>query len=233
MTDLVNINASASPEVQMNENFEAVSPAGLFGVKRSTTGGLTFGYYGGRFWDRSAGAFATKPDGTVVLPASQASVYIEAAPDGTVSQNTVGWTAGSTPLYLATTSGSAITALADYRIALGGLESDPQETQQDLAVLNSPGTVDWDASKGMVGVLTLTADAHMNAPTNLPIAGTATLILNQDLVGGRTMTWDAAFNFPGGTAPTLTSAAGSTDLLHFKIIDGDTLLLIAASLDLS
>lgn len=238
-TLLETINASASPEVQMNENFEAVAPGGLFGVRRVTTAGLTFGYFGGRFWDRNASAYDTVANGTVVLPASEANVYIEAAPDGTVSQNTVGWSEGKTPLYIATTSGSAITALEDYRVLVNAFEAPlPQETQQDLELLNSPATIDWDMSKGMVGKVVLTADAELLAPTNMPTTGTATLVVTQDGGGGNVLTFGEAtgaamFKFPGGTPPTITATGGATDLLHFKIIDGGTLLLIAASQDLS
>ena len=49
MSRLQTINASASPEVQINENFDAVAPNSLFARKAPTTAGLTWGYYGGIF----------------------------------------------------------------------------------------------------------------------------------------------------------------------------------------
>ena len=47
MSRLQTINASASPEVQINENFDAVAPNALFARKATATAGLTWGYYGG------------------------------------------------------------------------------------------------------------------------------------------------------------------------------------------
>lgn len=43
------INASASPEVQMNENFEALDWASVYAKNALTTTGLTWGYLGGRW----------------------------------------------------------------------------------------------------------------------------------------------------------------------------------------
>lgn len=37
--------------------------------------------------------------------------------------------------------------------------------------------------------------------------------LRQDGTGSRTMTWPAAFDWPGGTVPALSTAANSVDLL--------------------
>jgi len=68
MPTLQSIDASASPEVQMNENFYAVAAAALFGRKDSTTAGLTLGLYGGIIG--GIGTFATIADTTVLLTGS-------------------------------------------------------------------------------------------------------------------------------------------------------------------
>lgn len=48
------------------------------------------------------------------------------------------------------------------------------------------------------------------------------LALKQDGVGSRTVTWpsNATVRWPGGTAPTLTTAAGKTDYFRFECLDG-------------
>jgi hypothetical protein len=43
------INASASPEVQMNENAVTLEAFSVYGKNPATTSGLTWGYYGGRW----------------------------------------------------------------------------------------------------------------------------------------------------------------------------------------
>ena len=41
------------------------------------------------------------------------------------------------------------------------------------------------------------------------------LVLKQDGTGSRTATWPGAVKWPGGTAPTLTTAANSIDIISF------------------
>lgn len=41
------------------------------------------------------------------------------------------------------------------------------------------------------------------------------LVLKQDSTGSRTVTWPAAVKWPGGTAPTLTTAGNSIDIIAF------------------
>ena len=109
---LQSINASASPEVQMNENAEAVEAACTFGINRATTTGLMLGIYGGVL--HTDGVAAVKSNSTIALTASQTN-YVERTRDGTVSKNTTGFSADKIPLYTATTNTTAITAVQDYR----------------------------------------------------------------------------------------------------------------------
>lgn len=61
-------------------------------------------------------------------------------------------------------------------------------------------------------ILTLTGNRTMAAPSN-PLDGQAILLfVKQDGTGSRTLTWNAAFNFEQGTAPTLTTIAGRGDM---------------------
>lgn len=48
------------------------------------------------------------------------------------------------------------------------------------------------------------------------------LYLTQDATGGRTVTWPASVRWAGGTAPTLSTAANSVDILVFETINGGT-----------
>jgi hypothetical protein len=83
-----------------------------FGVKGSTTTGLTFGYYGGNVV--ADGSLQNIADGTVALTASQNN-FVERNAAGTVSVNTTAFTAGNIPLYLVTTDSSGITGITDER----------------------------------------------------------------------------------------------------------------------
>jgi hypothetical protein len=100
-------------ETIANENFGAVSPAGLFGKKYSTTTGLTLGYYGGIMM--IDGVLTSIADGTVALTASQTN-YVEATRAGTVLANyATGWTAGRIQLFEILTGSSSISSITDLR----------------------------------------------------------------------------------------------------------------------
>jgi hypothetical protein len=194
------IFASGSPEVQMNEAFVAVKPAGLFGNRGSTTTGLVFGYYGGVIWNGSA--YEVIADGTLTLDASQAAVYIEVDSAGVVSKNLVGFTAGSTPLYLATTSATVITALTDYRTMLPQLAKFSAVTLENLTIASGTITASnpalsitqtWnDAGVTFVGAdtnITVTAAAAASLVERWRVGGTEILSLRKDgLLTAHTLT---------------------------------------------
>lgn len=106
------LETQAQKATTVNENFEAVSVAGLFGIKYVTTSGLTFGYYGGYL--NVEGVPVLISDGTLALTAS-ATNWVERTPAGVVSFNTSAFTPGLIPLYRLVTSGTGITTVDDRR----------------------------------------------------------------------------------------------------------------------
>lgn len=112
------------PEVLANALFNSGSPATAFGVRASTTSGLTLGYYGGTIIN-SSGAYTQVANGTVTLDASTTS-YVEVDADGVVSENTSGFTSGSTRLYTVVTGANGITSYTDWRTCqIGGTGAAP------------------------------------------------------------------------------------------------------------
>jgi hypothetical protein len=81
--------------------------------------------------------------------------------------------------------------------------------------LTDQATVTWDANASAVAVLTLGGNRTIAAPTNLVDGGTYILRLYQDGTGSRTVTWNSVFKWPGGVAPTLSTAASSKDIVFF------------------
>ena len=68
-------------------------------------------------------------------------------------------------------------------------------------------------ANGTVQVITLTGSATITMPT--AVAGKSfILFLKQDGTGSRTVTWSTV-NWPGGTAPTITSTASKMDIYSF------------------
>ena len=119
MTTLQTINASSSPETQVNENFESLS-ALAFGAKRQpVTSGLTWGYYGGRYNGN------TVADGTVTLSNNSTNYIVVKKSDGVVSVSTVNtnWNDGTNyrRLYQVTTLNGNVSAVVDSRLDTNGL----------------------------------------------------------------------------------------------------------------
>jgi hypothetical protein len=86
-----------------------------------------------------------------------------------------------------------------------------------IITLTDAATVSWDASLSNVFRLTLnTAGANraVGAPSNLRV-GTYILEVIQDGSGNRTITWNAAFKWPAGVAPVLSTSAGAKDIISF------------------
>jgi hypothetical protein len=79
-----------------------------------------------------------------------------------------------------------------------------------------PGTTDIDWTSGNFAAMTFGASNSSFAFTANPSnAGLLILELTQDATGSRTATWPAAVKWPNGTAPTLTTAANSVDVIRF------------------
>ena len=102
-----------SKELTVNALVDASSPALIFGRRQSTCSGLTWGFYGGRFFvDGLTQAIA---NGQITLTAS-ASNYVEVTRAGVVSSNTSGFTAGRIPLYVVVTGTTTVTSYTDVRV---------------------------------------------------------------------------------------------------------------------
>lgn len=79
-----------------------------------------------------------------------------------------------------------------------------------------PSAVEYKQVKYILG-----GNVTLTAPT--PSEGQFfTLILRQDATGSRTVAWSATPNIDwvGGSAPTITTTASSTDILEFRSDDG-------------
>lgn len=84
---------------------------------------------------------------------------------------------------------------------------------QGTAALTDAATIATDASLGNVFTVTLGGNRTLGAPTNLAAGATYIWIITQDGTGSRTLSYNAVFKWPGGAAPTLSTAAGAVDII--------------------
>ncbi len=84
--------------------------------------------------------------------------------------------------------------------------------------LADAATVNWDAASGTTGMLAIGGNRTVAYPTNTEAGMDLTLVVTQDATGSRTITWNGNYYWAGGTAPTLSTAANSVDILRFKVL---------------
>ncbi|MBI4291334.1 MAG: hypothetical protein HY661_07645 [Betaproteobacteria bacterium] len=123
--NLQSINASASPEVQVNENFEALDWAAVYSKNALTSSGLTWGYLGGRWagFAVTAGTL-TLTDG-VSPPATNYIVVARADGAASVSASATNWndTANYARLYKVDVVSGLVSAVEDHRAGPGGIHA--------------------------------------------------------------------------------------------------------------
>ena len=171
------IEAATNAATRLNENFDAASPAMLYGRDARTTTGLTWGYVGGRFGS------ALITSGTVTLDASTTNYLVAAQADGavSVSDTTTDWddAANFLRLYKITTGAAAVTGYEDHRQAIGGAGggggmTNPMTTAGDMIIGGASGApTRLAAGTNTIDVLGMASGAPAwvkRAPLIIPIA---------------------------------------------------------------
>ena len=82
--------------------------------------------------------------------------------------------------------------------------------------LTDEATITWDAQAKPITAVTLTANRILAAPSNGQAGQFISLLIIQDAGGTNTLAWNAVFEFPSETAPTLTSTGDLADLFVFR-----------------
>lgn len=130
------VTPGSGAAVQVNDNFDALAQAGVFGKNNPATSGLTFGYYGGNFNGNVIAA------STVALTANATNYIVALIATGvvSVSTTTTNWLSGAyVQLHKVITGASTITSWSDFtpKISIGF--TNPMTTAGDLIVGGSAG----------------------------------------------------------------------------------------------
>ena len=109
-----------------------------------------------------------------------------------------------------------------------------------LALSGKVGAGITAASDGSTITLDLSANTHQSvtlggnrtfaAPSNQTIGQSGSFFITQDGSGSRTASFNSAFKFVGGTAPTLSTSAGAVDRIDY-VVKSSNVIHCAISLD--
>jgi len=84
------------------------------------------------------------------------------------------------------------------------------------STLTDGATINWNAETQDVCKVTLGGNRTLAAPTNGTTGQFISILVIQDATGGRTLTWNAVYEFASDTAPTLTTTANLGDVFVFR-----------------
>lgn len=205
------VNASASPEVQTNENFETIDYSSVYGKRQPVTTALTWGYYGGRWGGFSVAA------GTLTLTNAATNYIVVQRSDGAISVSTssTNWdnTQAYARVYKLTTAGSVVTATEDHRAGPGGIFGSSSTTASGPSSATDNAIARYDGTTGKLlqnSVVTISDTGAIAGAISLSISqGTITDPANAFSVAS---TWnDAADTFVGiDVAITDTNSAADS-----------------------
>ena len=83
--------------------------------------------------------------------------------------------------------------------------------------LTDGATIAVDLSLGNNFTVTLAGNRTLGAPTNVTAGQSGVIVVTQDGTGSRTLAYNSAYKFAGGTAPTLTTTASAVDVLAYYV----------------
>ena len=76
--------------------------------------------------------------------------------------------------------------------------------------------------------LTLGINTHLNLPSNPTVGQGGSIIVTQDGTGSRTLSYAGAWEFPSGTAPTLTTTANAQDRIDYLVVAANAIHAVAS-----
>ena len=100
-----------------------------------------------------------------------------------------------------------------------------------INTLSDSSTITVNFTGAIIHTVTLGGNRTLNQSNAINAIGqSGSIFIVQDGTGSRTLAFNSAFKFPGGTAPTLSTAANAIDRLDY-IVRGDADVHAVVSLD--
>jgi hypothetical protein len=126
----------------------------------------------------------------------------------------------------------AMTITSDEEIGIGTASPGKQlhitkSAVADLNALTDASTVAVDFDVGQNFTLTLAGNRALGNPTNVTAGQTGSIFVTQDGTGSRTLSYGTSWEFPAGTAPTLTTTAAAVDRIDYIVKTSTSIQAVA------
>ena len=168
-------------------------------------------------WDKSDDALEFADNAKLVFGSSS---------DLTISHN------GSNSVFNETGTGNLQLQLGGstkFEVASGGV-SLTGGAASNITALSDGATITIDMATACHHSVTLGGNRTFAAPSNQVVGQSGSIFITQDGTGSRTASFNSAFKFVGGTAPTLSTAASAVDRIDY-IIKSSNVIHCSVSLD--
>ena len=97
----------------------------------------------------------------------------------------------------------------------------------NINALSDGASITIDMALALHHSVTLGGNRAFAAPTNQAVGQSGSIFITQDGSGSRTASWNAAFKWAGGTAPTLTTTASAVDRVDYLIKSSNVIHAVA------
>ena len=87
----------------------------------------------------------------------------------------------------------------------------------NIVTLNDATNISYDMDDGNNAEVTLAGNRTLDNPTNITVGQSGSIFISQDGTGSRTLAYGDAYDFAGGTAPTLSTAANAVDRIDYVV----------------
>lgn len=105
------------------------------------------------------------------------------------------------------------------------LVTDDVWSAADYVTLTDGVTIPVDMSLGFNFTVTLQGNRTLSNPTNTKNGQKGTIIVKQDGTGSRTLAFDTNYEWAGGTAMVMSTAAGAKDRISYEVESSTSILL--------
>lgn len=170
-----------------------------------TVTGTTASFTSGNFTNISAGTYTITSG--VFSAGSETNPSISFASDP------------NTGIYSPGADQVAIAAAGSGRLFVGanGVVTIQNGAAAIIGTLTDGATITPDFAANCNFAVTLGGSRTLANPTNITAGQSGSIFIVQDATGSRTLSWGSYWDFPGGTAPTLSTAANAVDRIDYIV----------------